>query len=291
MNPNDGLILLNKPRGLSSNQALCQVKKRLRIRKAGHTGSLDPLASGMLPLCFGEATKFARFFLEADKAYTVVAQFCATSTTGDAEGEITQHDTKAPTEPEAVAAIQQLRGEISQIPPMFSAVKVQGKALYKLARRGIEIERPARQVHIREFECQSFDESARQGTFTVVCSKGTYIRTLIEDCGKLLGCGAYVVALHRDWVAPFHELSMSLLDEISHNHMIPIPVALAHLPEVSLCAERSVSLGRGMVVKNHDIELNGSVMLNNHEGHFIGVGEALGGEIAPKRLMRFANAQ
>lgn len=286
-----GILLVNKPRGVSSNQALCKIKKRLKIRKAGHTGSLDPLASGMLPICLGEATKFARFFLEADKSYTVSAQFGATSSTGDAEGTISVQTDCDLSVQDIQSCLGALTGTISQIPPMYSAVKVGGKTLYKLARKGIEIDRPARQIQIHEFLLQSFDENAQVASFSVVCSKGTYIRTLIEDLGKALGVGAYVTVLHRNWVAPFqtHVMVDVYADTIGNDKVMSISKALDHLPTVSLCEQSAFHLGRGMWISGIEPKADGAVVLNNHQGDFIGIGEfKQDGRLAPTRLMQIA---
>ncbi|MDO6460818.1 tRNA pseudouridine(55) synthase TruB [Granulosicoccaceae sp. 1_MG-2023] len=198
----NGILLLEKPLNLSSNKALQAAKQIFDARKAGHTGSLDPLATGMLPLCFGEATKVSGLLLDADKTYETDAFFGETRSTGDREGEILQQ--RAPGEFDAERFDDVLRrfvGEISQVPPMYSALKKDGKALYKLARKGLDVEREARRVSIRELSILAVDWP--RVSLRVRCSKGTYIRTLVEDIGEALGCGAHVARLHRQMAGPF----------------------------------------------------------------------------------------
>lgn len=286
-----GILLLDKPTGFSSNQVLVKVKKALRVRKAGHTGSLDPLASGMLPICLGEATKFARFFLEADKAYIATAQFGVTTTTGDKEGEII-HQMPADLSVDAILAkLPAFIGKISQIPPMYSAVKVNGKALYKLARKGIEVDRQARELHIHRFELLEFDAATQIGQFAVVCSKGTYIRTLLEDFGHALGTGAHLAGLRRTWVAPFTQQSMVPLDRVreASSAIFSIKEALSHLPEITLCEQSSFRIGRGEILPFNGEKVSQSIVLNNQDGEFIGVGRLNSdGKLAPTRLMQSA---
>lgn len=203
----DGVLLLDKPEGLSSNHALQRAKRALDARKAGHTGTLDPFATGLLVCCFGRATKISAGMLNADKAYLATLRFGEETDSGDLTGHITF---QAPQPFEGVnrealeAAMSGFRGEIDQIPPMYSALKRDGKPLYEYARQGIELERPARQVTIHQLEIQSF--TGQEAQVLVRCSKGTYIRTLAQDIGRQLGCGAHLVALRRTQVGPF-ELS------------------------------------------------------------------------------------
>jgi tRNA pseudouridine55 synthase len=287
----NGILLLDKPCGFSSNQVLGKVKRSLNAKKAGHTGSLDPLASGMLPICFGEATKFARFFLEADKSYLVTAQFGQVSSTGDAEGVITSKQKSELTLEHIESALPQFRGDIKQIPPMFSAIKVNGKPLYKLARKGIDIDREPRSLHIHKFTCTKFDSTLQQGEFVVTCSKGTYIRSLIQDLGESLGSGAYVTSLKRLWVAPFQEFSMVTYDDaitdIGLERVLPISLAMSHLPKISLNHDLSTYLSQGQGIQVDLEPVDGFVALNNHEGNFIGVGHFRDdGRIFPTRLLQ-----
>lgn len=190
-----GVILLDKPLGFSSNQALQKIKYLLQAEKAGHTGSLDPLASGLLPLCFGEATKFSHYLLDADKSYRALVQLGATTTTGDAEGEVLVSHPVDVTEAKVKKVLNDFIGDIKQTPPMYSALKHQGKALYEYARDGVDIERAARDVTIYQIDFHGFQN--HQLDITVACSKGTYIRTLAEDIGAALGCGAHLAGLRR----------------------------------------------------------------------------------------------
>src|SRR5690554_2306988 len=197
-----GVILLNKPRDITSNAALQKVRRFFNANKAGHTGALDPLATGLLPLCFGEATKVSHYALEADKTYQVVAQLGARTTTSDAEGEVVErcqpHQLTQLTRAKIDAAITTFIGEQTQSPSMYSALKYEGRPLYWYARQGIEVPRKMRTIHIRDIQFLNWTHD--QLTLEVTCSKGTYIRTLIDDLGQHLGCGAYVQELHRTWI-------------------------------------------------------------------------------------------
>ena len=198
----NGVLLLDKASGCSSNSALQDVKYLFNANKAGHTGSLDPLASGLLPICFGQATKIAQFLLDGDKRYFVRGKLGLVSNTGDSEGELSEYgSTKDVDDATIKSTLLNLIGNIKQIPPMYSALKREGTPLYKLARKGIEVEREAREVSIHEILFKDFDADIL--TLEVSCSKGTYIRTLIEDIGKLLGCGGYVIELRRIGFAHF----------------------------------------------------------------------------------------
>lgn len=200
----DGVLLLDKPEGLSSNHALQRAKRAMDARKAGHTGTLDPFATGLLVCCFGRATKISASMLNADKSYLATLRFGEETDSGDLTGNVTF---QAPPSFEGVtrealeAAVAGFRGEIDQIPPMYSALKRDGKPLYEYARQGIELERPARQVTIHQLEIESF--TGQEAQILVRCSKGTYIRTLAQDIGRQLGCGAHLVALRRTQVGPF----------------------------------------------------------------------------------------
>src|SRR5579862_9142002 len=212
-----GILLLDKPLGMTSNAALQKVKRLFNAKKAGHTGSLDPLATGMLPICFGEATKFSQFLLESDKCYQVEAKLGVKTRTGDAEGEVIAVKPVMDLTCERLEAVlSQFVGQIQQIPPMYSALKIQGKPLYELARQGIEIPREARSVQI--YRLQLIDFQAETLKFEVQCSKGTYVRTLVEDIGELLGCGAHVSALRRTVVLPYNEIKMYTLDALEEIH-------------------------------------------------------------------------
>lgn len=238
-----GVLLLDKPRGISSNAALQKAKYLFRARKAGHTGSLDPLATGMLPICFGEATKMSTYLLASDKSYRTIAKLGVITDSGDSDGTVIE--TRGPvsfTREQVDAELAKLRGPIEQVPPMYSALKHQGQRLYKLARQGIEVERKARPVTIHELQLESLD--ADSVTLSVSCSKGTYIRTLVEDLGQALGCGAHITMLRRTGVDPYMGLPMLTLEELEEQqksadnelqqHLLPLDSALEHLPGVTL---------------------------------------------------------
>lgn len=210
----DGILLLDKPLGISSNDALQRVKRAFFAAKAGHTGALDPLATGMLPVCLGEATKFSQFLLDTDKTYEVTAKLGYRTTTSDADGEIVeQHDVSVSPD-QLERAVDSFRGESKQIPSMFSALKHQGKPLYYYARQGIEIEREARDINMYSIVIDRFVED--EVDMTVHCSKGTYIRSFVDDLGQALGCGAYVSKLHRSRVADYPRENMITLETLEH---------------------------------------------------------------------------
>ena len=208
----NGIVLLNKPLGLSSNHALQRVKRIFNAAKAGHTGALDPLATGMLPICLGEATKFSQFLLDADKTYQVTAKLGVRTTTSDADGEVVETRPVSVTEQALIQATEQFKGPIKQIPSMFSALKHQGKPLYFYARQGIEIEREARDIEIYHLSVDRFEHD--EVDMTVHCSKGTYIRSLVDDLGQLLGCGAFVSRLDRTQVTDYPVDKMLTLEQL-----------------------------------------------------------------------------
>ena len=224
----DGVLILDKPRGMSSNAALQKVRWLLNAEKAGHTGSLDPLATGVLPLCFGEATKFSQYLLDADKGYETVMQLGVTTTTGDAEGEVVEQRPVEVGEAQLLEALEGFRGAISQIPPMYSALKRDGQPLYKLARAGEVVEREARSVTIARLELAAFEGDRPR--LQVACSKGTYIRTLVEDIGQVLGCGAHVAELRRTQVGPFSlAQAVSMLRAVRRHLMASCSQSIAGL--------------------------------------------------------------
>jgi tRNA pseudouridine55 synthase len=295
----DGLLLLDKPTGITSNAALQRVKWLFQARKAGHTGSLDPLASGMLPICFGEATKFAGYLLDADKVYRVQARFGIRTDTGDAEGSPVDTHARSPILPEELdQAVAALRGPIQQIPPMYSALKQQGQRLYVLARAGLEVPREARSVHIHEFTVETYDPVTP--VFRVRCSKGTYIRTLIEDLARHLDTLAHVGALRRLAVEPFGGLPMRTMDQIEAAAgpgappavaaldalLLPLDAALPHWPAVVLDEPGALRMSRGGPVVAPGSHVPGPVRLYAPGGKFLGVGEVQAGGVAvPRRLL------
>ena len=293
----DGILLLDKPTGISSNKALQNTRFLFKANKAGHTGSLDPLASGMLPICFGEATKFSNYLLDASKSYRALCQLGKTTSTGDAEGEITSECPVQVDAQDIQRAISQFIGKVDQIPPMYSAVKHKGQRLYKLARKGEEVERSPRQIEIYSLEMIGFNDNAFE--IDVHCSKGTYIRTLAEDIGKALGCGAFVARLERTGVQPFWEndcYSLDALRAISEQGMdsldrclLPVNSALVHLPELIVDPLAADYLKQGQGVRINQAPLSGMLSLITENGHFIGIGEVdSDGSILPKRLMNTA---
>lgn len=249
-----GVLLLDKPLEISSNGALGAAKRLLNADKAGHTGTLDPLATGLLPVLFGDATKFSADLLDADKAYEAVVHLGITTTTGDREGEVLQQRPVAVTVEQIGQAMATMLGEQMQVPPMYSALKHQGRPLYDYARQGVSIDRPARQVRIERFVVLAVDLPLI--TVAVDCSKGTYVRTLAEDLGEKLGCGAHLQALRRTRVGRLSLdqavtlASLELLDESQRRQVLkPVDYLLAELPAMHLSDKASLQFGNGMTVK------------------------------------------
>ena len=297
--PLDGILVLDKPLGLSSNRALQMVKRLYFAAKAGHTGSLDPLATGVLPLCLGEATKFSQFLLDADKGYESTFVLGQTTATGDAEGEVLQTvDATAVTESDIEQALEAFRGEIEQVPPMYSAIKQDGQPLYKLAREGKEVERKARKVVIKRLELRAFRAGARAEVDVYLeCSKGTYVRSVAEDLGKALGCGAHVSALRRTKAGPFgveDSVTMNTLEALKSNEqlaemdalLLPTDTALDGLPLVKLSESGGFYIRQGQPVQVPNAPRNGMVRVALETGEFLGIGEILDdGRVAPRRLI------
>jgi tRNA pseudouridine55 synthase len=239
-------LILDKPIGMSSNQALQKAKRLMNAKKAGHTGSLDVLATGLLPICFGEATKFSQFLLDADKRYLTTACLGKKTTTADAEGEVlAEKPVPDFSQDQLQAVLKDFLGKIKQTPPMYSALKHQGQPLYKYARQGAEIERKSREVTIHDIELLSWEKPHLK--LNVHCSKGTYIRTLVEDIGEALGCGAYVSELHRTAAGPFVAEQMVTMDELEAHHageldisdkLLPIDSLLSGYPTLTLSEEQ-----------------------------------------------------
>lgn len=292
----NGILLLDKPLGFSSNQALQKIKWLLQAAKAGHTGTLDPLATGLLPLCFGEATKFAHYLTEADKTYVATLKLGAVTTTGDAEGEIISSSPVNVTPAQFAEACQQFVGEISQTPPMYSALKHEGKALYEYARAGIEIARAARQVTIHQIVVNRFVGDVAE--ITVRCSKGTYIRTLAEDVGKSLGCGAHLIGLRRTATAGYditEALTLQQFEQMTESERLaalaPPDSAVQYLPSMVLDADAAYYLLQGQSVWQPGKIPSGLLRLYDTQNRFLGLGEQLAdGKIAPKRLMQLENS-
>jgi tRNA pseudouridine55 synthase len=290
----DGVLLLDKPLGLSSNDALIRAKRLYLAKKAGHTGTLDPLATGLLPLCFGEATKFSQDLLEADKTYEATMRLGTRTSTGDAEGEAVQTRDVTCDEAAVDAALAGFRGEITQVPPMYSALKRDGKPLYEYARAGQTVERERRQVTIHVLELITC--ALPDVTFRVTCSKGTYVRTLAEDIGEVLGCGAHLVALRRTGVGALtleHAVTLDALSDAGESErdgwLQPVDALLASFPEVHLDAEAARRFLHGQRLKLSEVSggrlEDGRVRVYGLDRRLLGVAKAGEGVLAPERLV------
>lgn len=286
----DGVLLLNKPLHLSSNSALQKVKRLYLAKKAGHTGSLDPLATGMLPICFGEATKFSQFLLDANKCYEVTGHLGIKTTSADTDGEVVAtKDTSAITEAMLKETISTFIGRQTQVPSMYSALKHKGQPLYKFARQGIEVERKARPITIHNIEI--LEINLPSFSLCVSCSKGTYIRNLIEDIGEALNVGAHVARLHRLYSEPYTSESMYTLENLeAHDKkellLLPIDTMLSPMPSVMLSDEeiRDLYLGKPLMNKQTQDAL---FKIVDESGQFKGVGERIAtGGIKSKRLLK-----
>lgn len=288
-----GVVLLDKPLGLSSNQAMQRVKHLYQAEKAGHTGSLDPLATGLLPICLGEATKFANFLLDADKSYLATVKLGITTTSADAEGEIIAQKPVNVTLQQVESVLHQFIGDIEQTPPIYSALKVDGKPLYAYARAGQEVEIKSRYVSIHQIHLEHFE--ADELVFTVTCSKGTYIRTLAQDIGAKLGCGAHLKGLRRLTSGTFDlqdALPLEVLSELSLEELdaklLPIDIKIQHLPKLTLNVEQTDIIQHGQAIKpNQEIIFNEFIRLYDMSGEFIGLAQKQAdGKLHPKRLLR-----
>jgi tRNA pseudouridine55 synthase len=289
------VLVVDKPAGISSNDAVQQAKRLFGAQKVGHTGSLDPLATGVLPLCFGEATKFSQFLLDADKKYWARIRLGVTTETGDADGEvISEADASGVTAAQVVEALKTFVGEIEQIPSMYSALKHQGQPLYKLARQGIEVERAPRKVTI--YGAEMLNITGSEIELLVHCSKGTYIRSLAEDLGAALGCGGHVSGLRRLAAGPYQEeqaVSFEQLKAIGSPEeldalLLPVASAVGTWPVMRLHEDTAHYLLRGQPVQVAHAPTKGWVQIfeSGEEDRFLGVGEILtDGRIAPRRLV------
>lgn len=302
--PVNGVVLLDKPPGISSNDALQKVKRIYFAEKAGHTGALDPLATGMLPICLGEATKFSQFLLDSDKRYVVIAKLGERTNTSDSDGEVVQTRDVNVTEEQLQQAIETFKGTTQQVPSMFSALKHQGRPLYEYAREGIEVPREARDITVYSIELLRFEGDEVE--MEIHCSKGTYIRTITDDLGELLGCGAHVTYLRRTGVAKYPYANMVTLeqlnelleqakaDEIEPRELLdpllmPMDTAVEDLPEVNLIPELVDMVQHGQQVQVFGAPTEGPVrMTGGEERTFLGVADIDDdGRIAPKRLVVF----
>lgn len=286
-----GVLLLDKAHGISSNTALQQVKRLFQAEKAGHTGNLDPIATGLLPVCFGEATKFSHYLLDANKCYKARFKLGVTTTTGDTEGEIISQQPVAISPDDVERVLKNFIGNIQQIPPMYSALKHQGKALYTYARAGVEIPRDPRDVTIYSLILDEL--STDELSVTVHCSKGTYIRVLGEDIGAALGCGAHMLALRRTETGSFNlssAFNLSELEKMTSEQrdasLLPADSLLSGLSKVTLDSESTYYLQQGQPVWKAGQSETGPVRLYGPESVFLGLGEVTSeGKIAPKRLI------
>ena len=298
--PVNGILVLDKQRGLTSNGALQEVKRLFGAEKAGHTGSLDPLATGVLPICFGEGTKFSQFLLDADKRYLATAILGVATDSGDADGQVlSEQSVPSYTDNEIDAVLARFRGEIEQIPSMFSALKYKGEPLYKLARKGINVEREPRKVTIRELSL--LDRTENTLTLDIRCTKGTYIRTLAGDIGERLGCGAHIGDLRRLAAGPYLAENALTIDELSalkesggmdgiDQQLLEVETAVDDWPSVCLPDNTAYYFCQGQPVQINKAPVNGwvRVFTGNENLHqkFIGVGEVIeDGRIAPRRLV------
>jgi tRNA pseudouridine55 synthase len=302
--PINGILVLDKPAGQTSNALLQTVKRLYFAQKAGHTGTLDPLATGVLPLCFGEATKFSQYLLDSDKAYLSTFVLGVRTNSSDADGEIIEDKGVIELDEQLIRqSLETFSGDIEQIPSMFSAIKHQGQPLYKLAREGKEVERKVRQVTVYELRLDAIRQAAENASgrlevdVFVRCSKGTYIRSIAEDLGQLLGCGGHVSALRRTQAGPFYEadvVSLMTLDSLKQHDVYeqmdellrPVDSALEHLSSVNLSEAAGFYIRQGQAVLVPRAPAEGTVKLLAEDGEFLGIGEVMDdGKIAPRRLI------
>lgn len=287
----NGVLLLDKPLGFSSNQALQKVKWLYQAAKAGHTGSLDPLATGLLPICLGEATKFSHFLLDADKSYRALIRLGSTTTTADAEGEVLTRAEVNVDQAQLEQVLERFVGDIVQVPPMYSALKHEGKALYEYARAGVDIERKGRAVTIYQITLEKFEGELVE--LVVSCSKGTYIRTLAEDIGHALGCGAHLAGLRRLTTAHLQlddavtiEQLEALAPAARDVLLLPLEATIDNLPQVVVDSESAYYLKRGQYVWKAGFNQRGPFRIYAETGEFLGLGEQTAeGKIAPRRLI------
>lgn len=299
----DGILLLNKSAGMTSSFALQRVKQIFNANKAGHTGALDPLATGMLPICLGEATKFSQLLLDSDKSYEVTARLGIRTDTSDADGQVISRRPNSSTLEDIRNALKHFSGEIMQVPSMFSALKYKGRPLYEYARNGIEVPREARPIKIYENKIVSYDGDLL--SLSISCSKGTYIRTIVDDLGEMLGCGAHVVRLHRTRVASYDPAKMVTLEELncllseslesSEGHrdeldelLLPLDSAVSGFEVFTVEPDLLFKILNGQAVsvkklQNNDCQVR---LYDSIHGYFIGVADIEDGVLKPRRLVR-----
>jgi tRNA pseudouridine55 synthase len=286
----DGVLLLDKPVGLGSNAALQAAKRLYQAEKAGHAGTLDPLASGLLPILFGEATKFSRLALDSDKEYLASARLGITTTTADAEGEVLERKPVDVPQSAIEPAMARLRGPIEQVPPMYSALKHAGQPLYALARQGRSVERAARRVHIHEFQLLRFGGDSLD--LRIRCSKGTYVRTLVEDLGQALGCGAHLASLRRMAAGDFRVADAVSFEQLQpatpaerDRLLLPVERLLAGLPRVDLAGPLAERFAQGQEIQLERTPV-GYCSVYGAQGYLLGIGDAGPlGDLRPRRLV------
>lgn len=287
----DGVLLLDKPLGVTSQTAVTRARHLLMAAKAGHTGTLDPMASGLLPVCFGEATKFSHMLLDSDKTYAATVRLGVTTTTGDSEGEITGGSAAVFTLAEIEAVLQRFRGESLQVPPMYSALKHAGQPLYKYARAGREIPRAARLITIAALDTVSL--RGDELDITVTCSKGTYIRVLAEDIGRILGCGACLAGLKRTAVGAFQlgqgELTLEELEQTPPDarvvRLLPVDALVASLPRTDLDLQQARRIVAGQVLELQGQAIAGLTRIYGPGQEFLGVAERQADRLVARRLL------
>ena len=292
-----GVILLDKPENISSNAALGKVKYLLGIRKAGHTGNLDPIATGLLPICMGESTKVAGYFLDADKYYRTRIRLGEATDTGDREGTVLERRSVNVSKNAVEQVLNEFIGEYSQTPPMYSAVKINGEPLYKYARKGIVVDRKSRQVKV--YEISLLEQQDEFLDIELRCSRGFYVRVLAHEIGEQLGCGAHVESLRRLMVGSLKLEDSYTIEQIEsipsieerRALLIPGDQTLTHMPQINLSVDAAYYLCRGQVVRAQDLPSEGLVRLYENSAGFLGIGTSLGdGRVAPKRLFHSAKA-
>ncbi|MCW8880644.1 MAG: tRNA pseudouridine(55) synthase TruB [Kangiellaceae bacterium] len=289
----NGILLLDKPIDISSNKALQEVKHLFFAAKAGHTGALDPLATGMLPICFGEATKFSQFLLNSDKGYRVVAKLGERTDSCDATGEVTETKPVNVSKKELLNALDGFRGDTQQVPSMFSALKHNGQPLYKLARQGIEVEREARDITVYHLELIRFEDDLVE--LDIECSKGTYIRNIVDDLGQVLGCGAHVTELRRTFVADYPADDMVTIEQLKTDreeglsldeYLLPIDSPLMDYNEAVLDLDSAHYFCQGQALNYPDLEEGDLIRVYDEEDKFLGMAEVDDQlMLAPKRLV------
>lgn len=288
-----GVLLLDKPTGLTSNDALQKVKRLFTAQKAGHTGALDPLATGMLPICFGESTKFSQYLLDSDKRYRVIARLGQRTDTSDSDGQIIAEKPVLITQMDIEQALTHFRGDIMQVPTMFSALKHQGRPLYEYARQGITIEREARPITIYENRFIAFNDN--QLELEIHCSKGTYIRTIIDDLGEMLGCGAHIIYLRRIHVSTYPAEKMVTLEylqqhkddiELLESLLLPVDSPVQDYPVMTLSFAQGSDILLGRKIEVNQLSSTPQLVRLYQQMDFIGVGQWIGNSISPKRLIQ-----